>query len=428
MQNNNITTPSPYTQVLNTLVQIKNKLGPGLLLAATAVGTSHLIQSTRAGGMYSLTLAGLILFACLLKYPAFRFSTDYAAITGKTLLDSYKQQGKWCIAIYLLDAIITMFVATAALAVVTAGLLKNTFSLPYSYTAICSVLLLTIAVILISGRYKLLERVATFFVVLFTFFTLFAVMMIMPDFSWQKAQYLPEFSTETTHILFLIALIGWMPTAVGVSTFQSLWVKAKSKELGRQVTVKEARFDFNFGYFLTFALAICFLFLGAALLFNTQTEMPTSAAGFSAMLVQMFANAIGSWVIPLISAAAIAVMFSSLLTILDGYPRAFQTMYRIVRPNAANHHRYYYTTLAIQIIGAVLFIVFLLTSFKTFIDLSISVSFLTAPFIAWLNHRAMYSADVPIDQRPTKKMHLWSIASIAMLTMASAIYIAYNFF
>jgi Mn2+/Fe2+ NRAMP family transporter len=428
MTNLNANASESPLSLLNFLIQAKNKLGPGLLLAATAVGTSHLIQSTRAGGMYSLSLAVFILFACLLKYPAFRLSTDYAAATGRTLLHSYREQGKWCVAIYFIDAIITMFVATAALSVVTAGLLKNIFSLDYSYISISVCLLATIAAVLISGKYRLLERIATFFVVLFTVFTFAAVFMIAPDFAWQSAQYIPDLSFDTTQVLFLIALIGWMPTAVGISIFQSLWVNAKSKELGRRVTMAEARFDFNFGYFLTFILAICFLFLGAGLLYNTGTEMPSSAAGFASMLITMFANAIGDWVIPLISAAAIAVMTSSLMTVLDGYPRAFQAMQKIISPNSPEDNRYYYATLFVQIVGAVLLIVFLLKSFRTFIDLSISISFLTAPFIAWLNHRAMYGDEVAEKDRPTKAMRMWSISSIVILALTSQVYIYYNFF
>ena len=252
--------------------------------------------------------------------------------------------------------------------------------------------------------------------------------MIAPDFVWQSAQYIPELSFDTTQVLFLIALIGWMPTAVGISIFQSLWVNAKSKELGRRVTMAEARFDFNFGYFLTSILAICFLFLGAALLYNSGTEMPSSAAGFASMLITMFASAIGDWVIPLISAAAIAVMTSSLMTVLDGYPRAFQAMQKIISPNSAEDNRYYYATLLVQILGAILLIIFLLKSFRTFIDLPISISFLTAPLIAWLNHRAMYGDEVAKKDRPTKAMRIWSIASIVILAVTSQVYIYYNFF
>ena len=79
-------------------------LGPGMLFAASAVGVSHLVQSTRAGANYGLTLTILLLGACLIKYPAFRFGSDYAAITGKSLLDGYQRQGRFKLLIFALTA------------------------------------------------------------------------------------------------------------------------------------------------------------------------------------------------------------------------------------------------------------------------------------------------------------------------------------
>ena len=46
-------------------------LGPGILFATTAIGVSHLVQSTRAGAEYGFTLIGFVLMANILKYPFF---------------------------------------------------------------------------------------------------------------------------------------------------------------------------------------------------------------------------------------------------------------------------------------------------------------------------------------------------------------------
>ena len=47
-------------------------LGPGVLYAATAVGTSHLVQSTRAGASYGLALVLFILLYVLSKNDKIR--------------------------------------------------------------------------------------------------------------------------------------------------------------------------------------------------------------------------------------------------------------------------------------------------------------------------------------------------------------------
>ena len=45
--------------------------GPGLLWAASAIGVSHLVQSTRAGAVAGFGLASVILLAVIFKYPFF---------------------------------------------------------------------------------------------------------------------------------------------------------------------------------------------------------------------------------------------------------------------------------------------------------------------------------------------------------------------
>ena len=57
--------------------------GPGLLWAGSAIGVSHLVQSTRAGATAGFALAGVIIFALILKYPFFEFGPRYAAATGE---------------------------------------------------------------------------------------------------------------------------------------------------------------------------------------------------------------------------------------------------------------------------------------------------------------------------------------------------------
>ena len=66
--------------------QFLSKLGPGILFASTAIGVSHLVQSTRAGADYGLTLIAAILLANLFKFPFFDAGSRYARVTGTTLI------------------------------------------------------------------------------------------------------------------------------------------------------------------------------------------------------------------------------------------------------------------------------------------------------------------------------------------------------
>ena len=76
---------------MNKLTRIYFSLGPGILLAATAIGVSHLVYSTRAGASYGFGLLWLIVVANLFKYPFFEFGPRYAAATGESLLQGYRK-------------------------------------------------------------------------------------------------------------------------------------------------------------------------------------------------------------------------------------------------------------------------------------------------------------------------------------------------
>ena len=95
--------------IILTVISSKNllkTLGPGILFASTAIGVSHLVQSTRAGADYSFGLLVAILIANLLKYPFFEYGSRYANSTGTSLIDGYQKIGKWMLILYF---IITIF-------------------------------------------------------------------------------------------------------------------------------------------------------------------------------------------------------------------------------------------------------------------------------------------------------------------------------
>ena len=96
------------------------RLGPGLMLAAAAVGVSHLVQSTRAGADFGLSFVWLVVLISVLKYPAFRFAVDYASLTNHSLVYAYSKLGRLPMAWLLVGFIVDMFIATAAVSLVTA--------------------------------------------------------------------------------------------------------------------------------------------------------------------------------------------------------------------------------------------------------------------------------------------------------------------
>ena len=137
-------------------ILLKN-LGPGLLFAGMAIGTSHLVLSTKAGAQYGWVMVIPIILANVLKYPFFEFGVRYTNVTDKSLIEGYLNRGKGYLWLYAFITLVTTFTILAALYVVTAGLFINLFDVALEPGTVAFGLFGLISAILIIGRYRFLE-------------------------------------------------------------------------------------------------------------------------------------------------------------------------------------------------------------------------------------------------------------------------------
>ena len=303
------------------------KLGPGLLFAASAVGVSHLVQSTRAGAEFGLSMAALILIACCVKYPAFRFGAEYAAATGESVIAGYARQGRWLLIFFLLAIAAEGLVVIPAVSLVTAGLTMNLLGLATNEVLVTMLIVIACSLALAIGRYRLLEGLAKLFVLVFAVLCLVAAAASLPLLGESGAIAAP-IAASRANLDFAVAVAGWMPVGMGGAVFISLWVLARPRATKRADAVADARFDFNLGYAATVVLALAFLVMGTALLFGRDRTLAASSAGFAAELIDLFSTAVGSWIRPIIGIAALAVMFSTVLAVIDGFPRVYANVTR----------------------------------------------------------------------------------------------------
>ncbi len=412
------------------------QLGPGLLFAGMAIGTSHLVQSTRAGAVFGLGLAGVILLANVAKYPAYRFGAAYAAATGETLIAGYRRIGLLPLLFLMAVFIFAHGFAVAAIGVVTAGMFKAVLGVTLPFLGTIAILLGACALFLALGRYRLLESVNRFFMGILTISTLIATVMVLPNVDWSLyPESAPPF--DLAAFLFIVALAGWMPTPIEASVFSSLWTLARKQAGGqavpadagaRDAAVGDAVSDFNVGYIGTTVLALCFMLLGAGVMHTAGVVPEDSAPGFAAQLVSLYSATLGPWSAPVVGVAAFTVMFTTALTVLDGLTRALVVSFATLRgvPEAdvkIGEGRNYILVLVALCVAALLLVAFFMQGFRAFIDLVTSIAFLTAPVFAWLNHRAMMQPHVPENQRPQGLMLVWSYASITLLGVFALVYL-----
>ena len=130
-----------------------------------------------------------------------------------------------------------------------------------------TVVILTLCVImLIVGRYNLLDQLIKIIIIVLTISTLVSVTMALfkTDIPLSYVQIFPK---EAIDIGFLIAFMGWMPAPLDISVWHSLWAVEKNNN-DNKYNLKTGLFDFNIGYFATIFLGLCFVFLGYLVMFN----------------------------------------------------------------------------------------------------------------------------------------------------------------
>ena len=411
------------------LKHLLKAFGPGILFASTCIGVSHLVQSTRAGADFGYALVLFIIAALLFKYPFFEFGSRYAAATKKSLLEGYLEEGKWVLWVYFLLSLGSMFTVTAAVTFVTAGMLNNLTGMEADPTYLSLGLLMLCVCILAVGKYGLLDSLLKVVGAVLLVSTLVAFFAAVGKGRVAPVEgFVPKELTDRNSIIFIIALMGWMPTAVDLSTWNSLWAIERMKQTGYVPKLKEILFDFKFGYWVTAVLALCFLTLGANVMYGTGVELSGNSTTFSHQVVTLFTNALGDWSYLIIATAAFSTMFSTTITVVDGFGRAMgETVRLLFFKNAGVRTTYTWMMLTVAVVSF-FFILLLSSNLKDLVDLATILSFLIAPVIALINYRVIFSKQIAPEFRPGKSLTWLARSGLVFLTVFALIYVYVYFF
>tara|TARA_B100000963_G_scaffold242705_1_gene212476 strand:- start:15747 stop:17054 length:1308 start_codon:yes stop_codon:yes gene_type:complete len=395
--------------LLNTKIQ--KILGPGIIFAGAAIGGSHLMSSTTAGARFGFSLVGLILITNLLKYPFLLVGTRFTASTGKSLLEGFKERNSSYLPVFLIVSLITGTLTIAAVSFVS-GILLTNIPLFNNFPAMdLSILVLIICgLVLLIGKYRALDKLSKILVSMLTILTLFAVLSLISGNNLNNELISTIYKSDITpwklsNLSFLIPLMGWMPCPVELCVWPSLWMFSKSKDTEYKVSVKEAEFDFNFGYLLTVITAIFFVTLGAITMYGTGDGMLSgNGVSFAQNLIKLYTASIGEWSKWIIIPASFAAMFSTTLTCLDAYPRSISSIQGLIRGTdlgrmeTSLEQRRFQNWMIVHIFASLIALLLAKTggiSVKDFVFGAMTGSFLSAPVFAWMAMDTINSNLIP---------------------------------
>ena len=419
-------------QLNERILRFSKTFGPGILFACTAIGVSHLIQSTRAGAEFGFLLLGFVILATILKYPFFEYSSRYANVTGTSIIDGYNRLGKPSLLLYFGITIASMFFVTAAVGFATAGFLENLFQIDFLGAWTIVILFGICTGILIIGKYQTLDGLIKIIGSVLVASTVLAfVLAIINGPAEQIDEFQPPEIWNQAGIFFLIALMGWMPMPVDISSWHSLWTIARIKQTNFKPKLKETLLDFNLGYIVTGIIAIFFVTLGAYIFFGTGHELPNNNALFANSVVTLFTETIGTWSYLIIAASAFSVMFGTIIAVFDGYSRSLERVSQLLRNKSDETNVKFnktYTLTIISLATGALIVVFLFeNNLKELVDFATIVSFLIAPIIAIFNFKLVTGKYIVKDFHPPSWLKILSYAGIIFLIGFAALFIITRF-
>ena len=417
---------------MKQLKSLKKTLGPGILFASTAIGVSHLVQSTKAGALFGFGLLWALLAANILKYPFFEFGSRYANATGKSIIDGYLKLGRWALWTYLMITIGSMFFVCAAVGKVTTGFMQNLFKLQEMGLGNIesTILIFTIcSLLLIIGKFKVLDQLIKIIGIVLLSSTIIAFILCL--FNGPINSNINLFSSISSNkkaLLFLIPLMGWMPTAIDLSSWNSLWTVEKIKSSNYHPSLKETLFEFNFGYIISALLSFCFLTMGAFLLFGSQNTISNQSHLFANQVIALYTNVFGQWSYIIIASSTFSIMFGTCIAVFDGYGRALKRTLELLFPALTSNYRLYNFNILILIIGSFLIIWKYENSgnFSVLVNFATALSFIVAPIIAIFNY-VIIKKQLKDQFQPPKWLEYLSILGIIFLMLFSMFFLFQKF-
>ena len=394
------------------------KLGPGLLFAGAAIGVSHLVQSTKAGAEFGFGLIWALILSNIFKYPFFLYGPKYAAATGESLLDGYLKIGRPVLITYLVLSLVTMFTIQSAVTIVTAGLAIELFGFSSKIELWAILMIFVCMLILLIGKYKFLDKLIKFVIMLLAISTVLAVVFAAIK-SNNQISLQQVFPSTSLNIAFLVAFMGWMPAPLDISIWQSIWTLEKKKKIKR-LQKQEIIFDFNIGYITTIFLGICFMSLGFFVMYGTDQTFSSNGGVFASQLISLYTHSIGESVFIIIAIAAFTTMFSTTITCLDASPRAMKKTFELLDIKQLASYKLW---IGILSFGTSFIFIFLMSEMGFLVKVATILSFVTTPFYAIINHILIYSKHNPENNRPKRSIKILSILGIIFLTCFTVWYL-----
>ena len=234
-------------------------------------------------------------------------------------------------------------------------------------------------------------------------------------------------------IFFLLALMGWMPIAVDLSSWNSLWTLERIRQTDLKPRLSETLFEFRLAYVITGILAVMFVTLGTFIFYGSGEDLPNNNSLFAHKVVTLYTQTIGEWSYVIIAASAFTVMFGTILAVFDGYSRSLKKTIELIftiqeNPNPKKSNFLYVFFLLVLGVGSLVTVLQFKDNLKDLVDFATALSFVIAPVIAIFNFRLVTGNFLDSAFHPSWHLKALSLAGIVFLIVFASLFVVTKLF
>ncbi len=324
------------------------RLGPGMVLAASIVGSGELIATTTLGAQVGYAALWLVLLSCAVKPFVQAELGRYTIASGETGLEGLNRVPgpRWRVSWLLWAWALMVFTSLVQVGGMFGGLAQLMHLLLPALSVslwVLAFVLVTLA-LLLGGAYDRIERLALVKVGFFTLLTVLAalVLMRMPEqFSWPRVAAglwpsLPGAGLATAIAVFGITGVG--ATELFVYPYWCI-EKGYARFAGRRedsaTWVARARgwirlmhVDIVLSLVVYTIATVAFYFLGAGVL-HGMGRVP-AAGDMIPTLSNVYTQTLGQWALPLFYVGATVILYGTIFAATAAHSRLYADFCRLL--------------------------------------------------------------------------------------------------
>lgn len=325
------------------------RIGPGMILAASIVGSGELIATTNLGAQIGYVGLWIILLSCFIKpviqaeLGRFTIASGETGLAGLNRVPGPRFKLNWIVIAWAIMTLITLLQIGAMFGGVAQvmNLLVPAISVP---VWVLLLLVLTLF-LLLGGGYERIEGIAVVKVALFTLLTLLSAVLLtrMPQyFSWGAVAEGFKFKLPAEGLAPAVAVFGIVGVGASELFMYPYWCveKGYARFTGRydgsydwvaraRGWVKVMHVDILASMLIYTVATIAFFLLGAGVLHGMGLVPGNKETEMISVLSNIYTQTFGGWAKWLFYAGAIVTLYGTIFAATAANSRVFADMMRL---------------------------------------------------------------------------------------------------